>query len=66
MQPTRWQKVLAWLDSVSRELMLFLGLIILAIGLWSVYRAAAFIVPGAILVAVAVFGVATIGERPPR
>jgi hypothetical protein len=41
----------------SRELMLFAGLGLLAYGCSLVFWPAAFVVPGAILVAVAVFGV---------
>jgi uncharacterized membrane protein HdeD (DUF308 family) len=45
-------------DSIeARDVFLALGLALLALGLWQVYRPAAAIVPGSILVAVAIFGV---------
>lgn len=60
------KKTMAWIESVSREITLLVGLVLLAFGLWFVYRPAALIVPGGILVAVAVFGVAAAGDRPRR
>ncbi len=40
-----------------RELLLVIGLALLGYGIWQVNKPAAFAVPGAIMVAVAVFGV---------
>jgi uncharacterized membrane protein HdeD (DUF308 family) len=41
----------------TRDVVLALGLALLALGLWQVYPPAAAIVPGAILAGVAIFGV---------
>jgi hypothetical protein len=41
-----------------REILLFGGMILLSIGAWPIYPPASFIVPGAILVYVSVFGTA--------
>jgi hypothetical protein len=40
-----------------REVLLFGGCILIGIGLWPIYPPAALAVPGAVLAAVAVFGV---------
>lgn len=63
-RPPRLRRFIAWLESSSRELMLLIGIAILGGGLWPIYKPAAFVVPGAILVAVAVFGVAP-GPKSP-
>lgn len=47
--------VAAWFD--ARDIMLVIGLGLLAIGLWQVYPPAALIAPGIILTGVAIFGV---------
>lgn len=41
-----------------REILLFGGAMLLSVGAWQVYPPAAFIIPGAILVYVSVFGTA--------
>lgn len=41
-----------------REILLFGGAALLAVGMWSVYPPASFLIPGAILVYVSIFGTA--------
>lgn len=41
-----------------RELLLFGGVALLAVGMWTIYPAASFLIPGAILVYVSIFGTA--------
>lgn len=41
-----------------REILLFGGAILLAIGMWSIFPPASFLIPGAILVYVSIFGTA--------
>ncbi|QAY96697.1 hypothetical protein CWB41_13955 [Methylovirgula ligni] len=67
-KPSRLRRLFRWLDDTSRELMLLTGLGILAGGLWQVYRPAALIVPGVVLISVAIFGVAPFPGRqtPPE
>ncbi len=55
---SRFRRFVAWLEASSREIMLLAGIVILSGGLWPIYKPAAFVIPGAILVAVAVFGIA--------
>lgn len=64
-KPRHLARVLRWLEDTSREIMLLVGLLILGGGLWLIYRPAAFVIPGAILVAVAVFGVRAAGPSAP-
>lgn len=40
-----------------RDAMLIVGLVLVGVGLWDVYRPASFVLPGAVLAGVAVFGV---------
>jgi hypothetical protein len=46
----------------TRDVMLGIGLGLLALGLWQIYPPAAAIAPGAVLVGVAIFGVKGPGE----
>ncbi len=41
----------------AREVMLFAGLGLLGYGLWPIYQPLSFIVPGAVLAGVAIFGI---------
>jgi hypothetical protein len=50
--------IAAIVDAVDgRDLMLWIGLGLLAYGLWPVWHPGAFIIPGAVLAGVAIFGV---------
>lgn len=53
-------KFLSTISSVFgfREILLFGGTILLAAGAWPIYPPASFIIPGAILVYVSIFGTA--------
>lgn len=41
-----------------REVLLFGGAVLLAVGMWSIFPPASFLIPGAILVYVSIFGTA--------